>query len=206
MNVILLKTLRLCFFICIFIFASCSTSSRTGTDYTKNKSHRSKSNHRKSQKERIAKYPKNKKSNKSVTKVSKNDAQRNQVIDYAKSFHGIPYVYGGKKANGFDCSGFTSHVFVSKGFTLYGNTNTQSSMGRKIPISKAKKGDLIFFGKKNKISHVAIIVENSKHKLVVIHSTSSKGVITQNIKGSKYWTPKILFAVDVMSEQRFAIN
>ncbi|MGB5023938.1 MAG: hypothetical protein WBO44_01255, partial [Saprospiraceae bacterium] len=37
------------------------------------------------------------------------------------------------------------------------------------------------------IVHVGIITESKKDRLMVIHSTSSKGVIEENILKSDYW-------------------
>jgi hypothetical protein len=35
-----------------------------------------------------------------------------------------------------------------------------------------------------------------------VHSTSSRGVVVENISTSKYWKPKILFARDVITGQK----
>jgi cell wall-associated NlpC family hydrolase len=58
---------------------------------------------------------------------------------------------------------------------------------------------LIFFGKNGKVSHVAMVVSNTYEGISVVHSTTSKGVMVQNITKSTYWKPKILFARDVIS-------
>ena len=117
-------------------------------------------------------------------------------MKFASTLDGIPYIYGGKNTAGFDCSGFTSYVFRSQGKNLTGNTNMQVKQGKRIQVENAKPGDLLFFGSEGRISHVAIIKESSPDKLIVIHATSSYGVIVQDITNSNYWQPKILYAVD----------
>ena len=76
------------------------------------------------------------------------------------------------------------------------SSSAQAKYGQKVKVSQAKAGDLVFFTGtgKNKISHVAMVVSNNKNGLVVVHSTTSKGVRKDNITHSKYWKPKVLFA------------
>ncbi|MEL6845503.1 MAG: NlpC/P60 family protein, partial [Bacteroidota bacterium] len=64
-----------------------------------------------------------------------------------------------------------------------------------------KPGDLIFFSKngRGKISHVALVVDHDREGISVAHSTTSRGVIVENISNSRYWKPKIKFARDVIS-------
>lgn len=133
-----------------------------------------------------------------VAKLSKRQA----IIQYAQTLEGIPYIYGGKSELGFDCSGFTSYVFTQKGEALHGNSSMQTTQGNMIPLSEAQKGDLVFFGTAEKVTHVGIIAEISYGKLVVVHASSSNGVITQDISNSKYWQAQILYAVDVLSDKK----
>ena len=125
---------------------------------------------------------------------------RKNVTQHSKRYVGTKYKYAGKAPNtGFDCSGFTSYVYDQFDLDLSSSSSTQATQGKEVSISDVKAGDLVFFGKKNKISHVAMVVSNTKEGISVIHSTTSKGVIIQNISTSKYWKPKILFARDVIS-------
>jgi len=81
------------------------------------------------------------------------------------------------------------------------SSSAQAEMGWKIKMKDALPGDLVFFTGtgRNKISHVAMVVSNDAKGLVVIHSTSSKGVRKDNITHSTYWKPKILFARQVIN-------
>lgn len=212
------KTLLLAAFIFVFFTNSCTTLSSVTQDFTANKSvkrgHRSakKTKKFKSSKRSVAKYKsKRKKHHRTIKKSSPVDRKassrlaarftdRSALSVHANKLLGIPYKYGGKSKSGFDCSGFTSYVFQAQGIQLYGNTNTQMKLGKRISWKKAKKGDLLFFGKSGKISHVALVHEHSHKSLKVYHSTSSKGVILQDLKHSKYWNERLLFAVDVLSD------
>ncbi len=199
MNDIFIKTLLLTLLISFFSFYSCSSHRYAGEDYTKNHS-LSKAKKRDYTKNRsiTAKRPSSSTKKKTYKSTpSEVSSERTALIRYASTLQGIPYEYGGKNTQGFDCSGFTSYVYEQQGKSLKGNTNMQVQQGTRISLGQAQKGDLLFFGSSQKISHVALIVENTKDKLVVIHATSSKGVIQQDITHSTYWRPKILYAVNV---------
>lgn len=124
---------------------------------------------------------------------------RQWVAGYGESFGGIKYRYGGKTSKGFDCSGFTKYVFNTYGIQISGHSGTQATEGDIIPLSEAKRGDLIFFGNRGRVSHVGIICSNTEEGIVAVHSSLSKGIMTQNVSKSSYWRPKILFARDVIS-------
>jgi len=65
-------------------------------------------------------------------------------------------------------------------------------------MGQLKEGDLVFFGSKRKVSHVAIVASVEKNKIEVIHSTSSRGVVIDNISNSDYWQKRYLFGRDVL--------
>lgn len=117
-----------------------------------------------------------------------------ELVQTARSLLGNPYKYSGCKPGGFDCSGFTSYVYKSAlDLELLRSSSAQATLGKEVKRRKAKPGDLIFFKKKGRIFHVAMIIENHKDKLLVIHSTSSRGVIIEDIDQSEYWSSKKYF-------------
>ncbi len=119
---------------------------------------------------------------------------RTSIIQTARKYQGSKYKYGGTTPKGFDCSGFTSYVLIKNEVDLARNSGAQAKQGKKIRTVAAQPGDLIFFGSRGKVSHVAIVTQNDASGLKVIHSTSSKGVIEQNITHSDYWQSRLLFA------------
>jgi len=134
----------------------------------------------------------------SKSKPANSTGVRALIVDNAKKYMGSKYVYGGKKPGGFDCSGFTSYVFNQSGVTLTGPSHSQSKQGRQVSIQNLKTGDLVFFGKHGKVSHVGIVAESYNNVLKVIHSTSSRGVVLEDIKNSDYWMSRFLYGRDVI--------
>lgn len=125
---------------------------------------------------------------------------RQDIIVYAKKQLGKKYKYAGRSPRtGFDCSGFTYYVMDNFGVDLSPSSRAQENQGKKIKVSEAKTGDLIFFrrSKKGAVFHVALVVSNDREGLRVIHSTS-RGVVIDNLSVSSYWKPKISTARDVL--------
>ena len=130
---------------------------------------------------------------------SANMQLRNRVVAYAQKYVGSPYKYAGTSPSGFDCSGFTSYVLKEFNVKASPASAIQAKEGRSVSIDKVKPGDLVFFGENSsRISHVAMVVKRSKEGIVCVHSTTSRGVIVENVSTSTYWKPKILFARDLI--------
>ncbi len=88
----------------------------------------------------------------------------------AKSFHGLPYLWGGTSTKGVDCSGFTQTVFRLNGIQLPRDAWQQGTeAGRLVDpgthFQDLHKGDLLFFSGQNGrtgakgITHVGIYLE-----------------------------------------------
>ncbi len=125
---------------------------------------------------------------------------RLEIADFGKKFVGVNYKYAGQSpSTGFDCSGFTSYVLKGFGVTLSPASAAQATTGKRVALDKAQPGDLLFFGdSENKIQHVALIVKNDKNGITCVLSTTSRGVMVENVNKSTYWEPKILFARNVL--------
>ena len=87
----------------------------------------------------------------------------NNVVSFAESLIGVPYVYGGTTPSGFDCSGFVQYVYGHFGVNLPRTTTQQENCGTQIPVSQAQPGDLYFWGNKGSAYHVAICIGNGKY-------------------------------------------
>ena len=178
-----LATLAACALLVIAVL-SCSTSS-SGVDHTVNHS-RVKSN------KRASHHSANNDAHSNVSRL------RIDITKYAQKFVGSGYAYGGKNPSGFDCSGFTQFVFKRFDRSLPPNSSAQSSLGRKVDLRNVKPGDLIFFGPGKSINHVALVVYNDRKKLMIVHSTSSQGVILEDLKSSTYWMNRLKTCKDVL--------
>lgn len=123
---------------------------------------------------------------------------RKNIEQEARKQIGKRYKYGGKNPKGFDCSGLTLYVYDQFDIALSASSKLQAKQGKKINLKWAKKGDLLFFGSGGRISHVALITANKKDGIYVVHSTSSRGVIEENVSKSSYWKRRIMFARNVL--------
>jgi len=146
--------------------------------------------------------PQTTKTEKSTTKIDKESQLRNDIAAYAHQHIGTRYTYAGKNPQGFDCSGFVFFVMNKYGISLPGSSRTQEKYGKSVTTASSQPGDLIFFrrDKNGEVFHVAIVYSNDENGLQVVHSTSSRGVVLDNISNNSYWKPKISTARRVISE------
>lgn len=132
--------------------------------------------------------------------VSKEVAAKKAMIAKAEKYIGTRYQYGSCDASkGFDCSGLVYHVAKSQEVSLPRSSHLMAGSGNHIPWKQAQEGDLIFFGDKSRINHVGIVEKNKGNEIWIIHSTSSNGVIREDILVSDYWKTRVLFAINIFS-------
>lgn len=107
-----------------------------------------------------------------------------KIIRTAKSYIGVPYLWGGTTPKGFDCSGYVQYVFAKHGISLPRTTTEQYRIGSYVSKSKLQPGDLVFLQNtyRQGISHVGIYVGDGK----MIHASSSKGVVISDLSTSYY--------------------
>lgn len=99
-------------------------------------------------------------------------ALRQEVVDYALSFVGGRYVYGGNDPHtGVDCSGFTRYILEhAAGISMNRSSIYQASQGRSISAEEMQPGDLIFYGKGKSINHVAMYIGDGR----IVHASTEK--------------------------------
>lgn len=98
---------------------------------------------------------------------------KEDVLTYARSFLGTPYVYGGNNPlTGWDCSGFMCFVMRKAGWVgPHEDLSCQSlyerfkKLGTSFPVASLifPRGALVFYGSNlASIGHVALLVDNGK--------------------------------------------
>ena len=113
------------------------------------------------------------------------------LIEEAKKYIGVPYVWGGATPSGFDCSGFLNYVFNTQGITL--PRTVANIWSATVPVSGPRKGDLVFFTTYAPgASHAGIYIGDNKF----LHAGSSTGITISDLNNS-YWSPRYLDAKSV---------
>lgn len=172
--------------ICLLSMTSCSTVQTALHDY---------------QKKHAYAMDYHAKESASTSAVKERDTKK-ALTDNAKKYIGSKYRYGSCDASkGFDCSGLVYHVAKSQSIALPRSSSSMAAAGTQIPWKKAEPGDLIFFGESGRINHVGIVEKNKGDELWIIHSSSSLGVVRENILVSDYWKKRVRFAMDIISKQ-----
>lgn len=110
-----------------------------------------------------------------------------EALNFAISQLGKPYRYGAEGPNNYDCSGLTSWAFAQAGVTLPRSSSQQATVGRSVPRSEIRAGDLIFFY--SPVSHVGIAVDND----TMIHSPQTGDVVKySSIAGREFHSARRL--------------
>ncbi|WP_281281409.1 C40 family peptidase [Pseudalkalibacillus caeni] len=121
--------------------------------------------------------------------ISKKDkAFSKKLIETAKKYKGVPYLWGGTTPEGFDCSGFIQQVFEENGVKVPRTAESIWESGKTIKAPNV--GDLVFFETyKPGPSHLGIYAGNNQF----IHAGSSHGVEVSSMD-NPYWAPRYIGA------------
>ncbi len=123
-----------------------------------------------------------------ATASRKRKAMERSAWRYAMRQHGKPYVWGGTGPHGFDCSGLVYASYRSDGVRLPRTTFDMLRSGRLVwvPKSKARRGDLAFFGS----GHVELY-DHGKWTYGAANAGSRIGFHRMN----SFWHPTMYFRV-----------
>ncbi len=113
------------------------------------------------------------------------------IVEEARKFLGLRYIWAGAASYGFDCSGFTMRLYQSQGITIPRDADEQAKEGTTVTRSELLPGDLVFFAAKGgsgQIHHVGMYIGNG----LMIHSPNSDSsvriqVIDSGSYTGEYW-------------------
>lgn len=107
------------------------------------------------------------------------------VVDYAMSRLGCPYVWAASGPNSFDCSGLVMWCYGKTGKSLPHNSESLKRAAKAvIPVSEAEPGDVLY-----RSGHVGICIENGGGKY--IHAPSSGDVV--KVASGGRWSAALRF-------------
>lgn len=111
-----------------------------------------------------------------------------ELVVAAMNFVGVPYRLGGSDAGeGFDCSGFTRHLFqLELGLALPRRSHEQAAAGGLVEVDRGslRPGDLVFFNTLQRaFSHVGIYVGEGRF----IHSPRAGAAVRLEDMRHRYW-------------------
>jgi len=103
-----------------------------------------------------------------------------QVLQEARRYLGVPYVWGGNGPGGLDCSGLVKNCFGSCGVSLPRRASEQARVGQPVPLSLSdlQPGDRLYFAVgRTSIDHTAIYLGGgyfihasmSRHRVAIDH-------------------------------------
>ena len=132
--------------------------------------------------------------------------KEDELLETAKEYLGVPYIWAANGPSAFDCSGFTKYVYKKNGITLPRYSGHQANVGTKIAYNELQKGDLVFFdtakGFHKKVNHVGIYIGDNKF----IHASSArKQVMITSFSQKKFYKNRFLHGRRIInSDSSFA--
>jgi len=116
---------------------------------------------------------------------------RQLVVEAAKKYLGVPYVYAGLSSRGLDCSGFI-RVSFNDALGIPFASMPASALGQyqwaeRVNINNAQPGDLVFFrtGATSQVTHVGLYI-GDRQFLHAASAGSKTGIIYSNLDENYY--------------------
>jgi len=120
-----------------------------------------------------------------------------KLLEQAHAAIGTPYVFGGTRPGGFDCSGLVLWAYKSVGVSLPRTAREQSRVGEHITeVSEMRPGDIVAFRHPRRGYHTGIYVGDGKF----IHSPQRRKTVRINRLTDSYFSTTFLGARRVSLE------
>lgn len=106
---------------------------------------------------------------------------RESLVEIAKKFLNVPYLWGGRSFFGIDCSAFVQLVYKVHGITLPRDADKQAELGNvRDFVEESEPGDLAFFeDETGLISHVGLVLSPFE----IIHASGKVRIDSLDFSG-----------------------
>lgn len=117
------------------------------------------------------------------------------IVNYAESFLGVPYVYGGTSPSGFDCSGLVYYCYRHYGYAV--NRTAASLAYNGTAVTSLRAGDVLFFTSVDGsyIGHCGIYIGGGQF----IHAPHTGDVVKISNLSDSYYTSHFVGARRIIS-------
>lgn len=120
-----------------------------------------------------------------------------EIVDYAKTFLGVDYVYGGTSPSGFDCSGLVYYCYKHFGYSVNRTAASLALNGRSVSSDALQVGDILLFTSRDGsyIGHTGLYVGGGQF----IHAPRTGDVVKISNLSDAYYTDHYYGARRVVS-------
>lgn len=108
------------------------------------------------------------------------------IVSFAETFLGVPYVYGGTSPSGFDCSGLVYYCYKHYGYSVNRTAAGLAYSGITVSSSALQVGDIILFTSTDGsyVGHTGIYIGNGQF----IHAPHTGDVVKISNLSDTYYT------------------
>lgn len=112
------------------------------------------------------------------------------LLEYARQFLDVPYLWGGTSWAGIDCSGFVQLCYRAAGYYLPRDADQQDGfLHYAVERPQMRAGDLIFFGSQQ-ITHVALALND--HEYIHAEGQNYHRVLINSLRASdQHYYPRL---------------
>lgn len=110
-----------------------------------------------------------------------------RAVDIALKQVGDPYRYGAAGPSAFDCSGLMQYSFRKAGISIPRTSSAQARAAHRIPKSKLRRGDLMFFSDGGGVYHAAMFLRRSKGRVLMVHAPNSRSRVRVDSPWTSSW-------------------